>query len=152
MPGVTMIRNLFVPIDGSPLSERAIQQSIDLAKQLGAAITGFIVEPGVPLPSAGTVMHVYERQVDEHMARTETHARETLAAFGARAEAAGVAFRGAHASTGAVDEAIVAQAAALGCDMIVMVTHGRGAFGELLFGSHSKNVLSRTQLPVLVLH
>jgi nucleotide-binding universal stress UspA family protein len=147
-----MIRNLFVPIDGSPLSERAIRQSIDLAKQLGASITGFIVEPGVPLPSAGTVMHAYERQVGEHMARTETHARETLDAFGRRAEAAGVGFEGAHAATSAVDEAIVTHATAMGCDMIVMVTHGRGAFGELLFGSHSKRVLSRTALPVLVLH
>ena len=147
-----MIRNLFVPIDGSPLSERAIQQSIDLARQLGASITGFIVEPGVPLPSAGTVMHAYERQVDEHMERTETHARETLDAFRRRAQAAGVPFEGAHAATAAVDEAIVTHAATMGCDMIVMVTHGRGAFGELLFGSHSKRVLSRTRLPVLVLH
>ena len=147
-----MIRHLFVPIDGSPLSERAIQQSIDLAQQLGAAITGFIVEPGVPLPGPGTVMHAYERQVDAYLASAATHARETLDAFGRRAEAAGVKFQGAHATTGAVDEAIVTQAAALGCDLIVMATHGRGAFGELLFGSHSKSVLSRTQLPVLVLH
>lgn len=147
-----MIRHLFVPIDGSPLSERAIQQSIALAGQLGASITGFIVEPGVPLPCPGTVMHAYERQIGEHLAATESHARETLDAFGRRAEAAGVRFQGAHASTGAVDEAIVSHAAALGCDMIVMVTHGRGAFGELLFGSHSKSVLSRTHLPVLVLH
>lgn len=147
-----MIRHLFVPIDGSPLSERAIQQSIDLAKQLGAAITGFIVEPGVPLPSAGTAMHAYERQVGEYLAATEAHARERLDAFGRRAEAEGVRFQGAHASTGAVDEAIVSHATALGCDLIVMVTHGRGPFGELLFGSHSKSVLSRTQLPVLVLH
>jgi nucleotide-binding universal stress UspA family protein len=147
-----MIRHLFVPIDGSPLSERAIQQSIDLASQLGAAITGFIVEPGVPLPSAGTAMHAYERQADEHMARTATHASDTLAAFCRRAEAAGLRFQGAFAATGAVDEAIVSHAAALGCDLIVMVTHGRGPFGELLFGSHSKRVLSRTRLPVLVLH
>jgi nucleotide-binding universal stress UspA family protein len=36
--------------------------------------------------------------------------------------------------------------------MIVMVTHGRGAFGELLFGSHTKNVLSKSKIPLLVLH
>jgi nucleotide-binding universal stress UspA family protein len=106
----------------------------------------------VPLPSAGTAMHAYERQVEEYLAATEAHARETLGAFGRRAEAEGVRFQGAHAATGAVDEAIVSHATALGCDLIVMVTHGRGAFGELLFGSHSKSVLSRTQLPVLVLH
>jgi nucleotide-binding universal stress UspA family protein len=147
-----MYQKLFVPVDGSELSERAMQESVQLARQLDASIFGFIVEPGVPMPGPGTVMHAYERQVDEHLAATATHARETLAAFGSRAEAAGVRFQGAHAATGEVDEAIVTHAAALGCDLIVMVTHGRGAFGELLFGSHSKSVLSRTQLPVLVLH
>ena len=35
--------------------------------------------------------------------------------------------------------------------MIVMVTHGRGAFGELLFGSHTKNVLAKSKMPLLVL-
>ena len=37
-------------------------------------------------------------------------------------------------------------------DMIGMVTHDRDAFGELLFGSHTKTVLARRKLPLLVLH
>ncbi len=36
--------------------------------------------------------------------------------------------------------------------MIVMRTHGRGTFGELLFGSNTKNVLAKCKLPLLVLH
>ncbi len=35
--------------------------------------------------------------------------------------------------------------------MIVMVTHGRGAFGEFLFGSQTKAVLAGSTLPLLVL-
>ncbi|HRC37569.1 MAG TPA: universal stress protein, partial [Rubrivivax sp.] len=31
-------------------------------------------------------------------------------------------------------------------------THGRGTFGELLFGSHTKTLMARTRLPLLVLH
>ena len=38
------------------------------------------------------------------------------------------------------------------CDMIVMATHGRGTFGELLFGSQTKNVMARSKLPLVVLH
>jgi nucleotide-binding universal stress UspA family protein len=30
--------------------------------------------------------------------------------------------------------------------------YGRGAFGELLFGSQTKRVLTLTKLPLLVLH
>ena len=33
-----------------------------------------------------------------------------------------------------------------------MATHGRGAFGDLLFGSHTKAVMARTKVPLLVLH
>ncbi len=36
--------------------------------------------------------------------------------------------------------------------MIIMLTHGRGTFGELLFGSNTKNVLAECKLPLLVLH
>ncbi|MBP6903040.1 MAG: universal stress protein [Burkholderiaceae bacterium] len=147
-----MFRNLFVPVDGSALSERAMEASITLAKQLGAAITGFIVEPDVPLPTPGTQMSQYERSTEAHIERTDGHARKLLTAFELRAAEAGVPFSGLHARTGAVDQAIVEQAESSGADMIVMVTHGRGKFGELLFGSHTKNVLAQTKLPLLVLH
>ena len=61
-------------------------------------------------------------------------------------------FIGRFERTDGVDEAIVQVATEAGCDLIVMATHGRGAFGELLFGSHTKNVISRSKLPLLVLH
>jgi nucleotide-binding universal stress UspA family protein len=51
-----------------------------------------------------------------------------------------------------VDQAIIQMAESQGCDMIVMVTHGRGAFGEFLFGSQTKAVLAGSKLPLLVLH
>ena len=51
-----------------------------------------------------------------------------------------------------IDDAIAEAAAESGCDLIVMATHGRGVFGELLFGSHTKAVLARCKVPLLVLH
>jgi nucleotide-binding universal stress UspA family protein len=147
-----MYRKLFVPVDGSALSERAMVASIDLARQLGASITGFVVEPDAPLPTVGTQLPAYERQTEKHIERTDTHAHKVLTHFELKAAEAGVAFTGLHARTDGVDRAIIAQAEESGCDMIVMVTHGRGALGELLFGSHTKNVLARSKLPLLVLH
>jgi len=129
-----------------------MRAGIDLARQLGAAITGFVAEPDVPLPNAGTQPSAYARQRDAHEQRTDTHAHEVLTRFGAMAAEAGIGFTGRHALTDTVDKAIVELAGELGCDMIVMVTHGRGAFGELLFGSHTKNVLSKSKIPLLVLH
>lgn len=147
-----MVKNLFVPVDGGALSERAMQASIDLARQLGAAITGFVVEPDVPLPTMGGTMKAYEAASTRYIERTDTHARSILTRFEQMAAEAGVMFTGLHARTDGVDRAIIEQAEKSGCDMIVMLTHGRGTFGELLFGSHTKQVLAQTRLPLLVLH
>ena len=147
-----MYTHLLVPIDGSELSERAAKASLELGCKLGARVTGFVAESMPPLPGMGTAMSTYTRDVENHQARTEAHAREVLAKFGAKAAEQGVAFDGKFLRTDAVDDAIVSAAAEYDCDLIVMVTHGRGAFGELLFGSHTKNVLARCKLPLLVLH
>jgi nucleotide-binding universal stress UspA family protein len=147
-----MFQHLLVPLDGTELSERAAQMSLELAKKLGARITGFVAEPLPPLPNMGSHAATYARQSDEHLARTEAHAQGVLAGFKAKADAAGVPFAGQYKTTDAVDDAIVAAVQEYGCDMIIMVTHGRGAFGELLFGSHTKNVMSRCKVPLLVLH
>ncbi|HEU5296107.1 MAG TPA: universal stress protein [Burkholderiaceae bacterium] len=147
-----MYKNLLVPVDGSELSERAMRAGIDLARQLGASIVGFVAEPDMPLPNVGTQPIAYARQRDAHEQRTDTHAHEVLVRFGAMASEAGIGFRGRHATTDRIDEAIVELAKELDCDMIVMVTHGRGAFAELLFGSHTKNVLAKSEIPLLVVH
>lgn len=146
-----MYKNLLVPVDGTDLADRAMEQSIDLARQLGAAIVGFVAEPDMPLPNVGTQPSAYARQREQHEVRTDTHAHEVLARFGEKARAAGVGFSGRHLRTDRVDSAIVELANELNCDMIVMTTHGRGAFGELLFGSHTKNVLGKSKVPLLVL-
>ncbi|MBY0465378.1 MAG: universal stress protein, partial [Burkholderiales bacterium] len=44
-----MYKHLFVPVDGSELSHQAMDGSIELAQQLGAKITGFVVEPDLPI-------------------------------------------------------------------------------------------------------
>lgn len=148
---MTIIRNLLVPLDGTELSERAMQESIELARQLGAAITGFVAEPDLPLPNMGTNMERYKKERDAHEVDTDTHAHELLAKFGERAQQAGVAFTGRHARTDRVEAAIVELAEQLENGLIVMVTHGRGAFAGLLFGSHTRNVMSLTKVPLLVL-
>jgi len=147
-----MFTNLLVPVDGTELSQRAVEVSLHLANRLGARITAFVAEPMPPMPTMSTNITAYQREADAHQARTEAHAREVLAKFTAAATAAGVKCEGKFQRTDAVDDAIVRAAQEFGCDMVVMVTHGRGAFGELLFGSHTKNVLARCKVPLLVLH
>jgi nucleotide-binding universal stress UspA family protein len=147
-----MIKTLLVPVDGSELAERAMRTSIEFAQQLAGAIVGFIVEPPVPHPSRGLGAMRYLGEVEAHNAEKARHADAVLRDFGERAKAKGVPFEGAYVQTAEVDEAIASAARQRRCDMIVMVTHGRGAFGELLFGSHTKAVMARSRLPLLVVH
>lgn len=145
-----MYQRILVPVDGSEQTDRAIDASIGLARQLGAAITGFVAErprPPRERPRGGRL-----RVVEDLDAMTPEAARCVLDRFAAAARAAGVPFEGHHACVERVDEALLAEAEARGCDLIVMVSEGRGAFGEFLYGSQAKAVLSGTRLPLLVLH
>lgn len=147
-----MYQRLLVPVDGSELTDRAIDASIDLARQLGAAITGYVAEPVMTAPSGPRPRAWFAEEAKEHEAMTEAHARQVLDRFEQRARDAGVPFDGCFDRSPRVDRAIVAAAESRGCDLIVMVTHGRGAFGEFLFGSQTKAVLAGSKLPLLVLH
>jgi nucleotide-binding universal stress UspA family protein len=147
-----MFKRILVPVDGTELTERAIHASLALALQLGAAITGFVAEPLPPLRLETRQRSWVIDDELEHNAMTGAHARAVLSHFEACARAAGVEFNGIHHQVPRVDRAIIEAAESCGCDMIVMVTHGRGAFGEFLFGSQTKAVLAGSKLPLLVLH
>jgi nucleotide-binding universal stress UspA family protein len=146
-----MFQHILVPIDGGELSERAAATSLELARRLGARVTAFVAEPLPPLPNMGSLPTAYARGADQHLSRTEAHARDVLARFGAKAVQEGVSCDGRFMRSEPVDQAIVEAAREYDCDLIAKVTHGRGAFGELMFGSHTKSVMSRSKLPLLVL-
>jgi nucleotide-binding universal stress UspA family protein len=144
------VKRILVPVDGSELTDKAIEASVGLAGQLGATIVGFVAvltsswlprsrQNGVELPPD---------DADEDTGATGP----VLLRFEAMCRAAGVPFEGVLDEVPSVDKAIIAAATAHRCDMIVMVTHGRGAFGEFLFGSQTKAVLAGSTLPLLVLH
>lgn len=147
-----MYKHLFVPVDGSELSHRAMDGSIALAAQLGARITGFVVEPDLPVSATSQNASTFAAHIKEHESRNAAHATALLGQFEERAAAAGVAFSGLSVTAYVVDQAILEEAEKAGCDMIVMVTHGRGPVGEFVFGSHTKRIIARSQLPVFVLH
>lgn len=147
-----MYKHLFVPVDGSELSHRGMDESIALAKQLGARITGFVVEPDLPLNTASRDAEATYDRMKAHESDNKAHSDALLAQFKARADAAGVNFGGLTVTAYGVDHAIMEEAEKAGCDMIVMVTHGRGTVGKFLFGSHTQKIVAQSKLPVLVLH
>jgi len=147
-----MYKHLFVPVDGSELSHRAMEGSIALAQQLDAKITGFVVEPDVAPNVLTNDSRALLDRIQNNEAKNDAHANALLGQFAEKAAAAGVTFVAHHVTAYMVNQAIVDEAQAVGADMIVIVTHGRNALGEFIFGSHTQKVIAKTQLPVLVLH
>jgi nucleotide-binding universal stress UspA family protein len=145
-----MIERLLVPIDGGPLDERAIAVSVALARQLHAAIVGFIVEPFAAAHAPGGLQSEVSPSGTD--AALQAHAQGVLARFAQLARDADVPFHGVATQASEISGAILDTAREHRCDMIVMATHGRGVIAELLWGSQTRDVMSRTDLPVLVLH
>ena len=143
-------RHLLVPTDGSELSVRALDQAIGLAKVLGAQLTVLHAQPPVPLPILGLGDAIDPVTIDTMMRATREGAVAVMDAAIAQVRAAGL-----QASQQAVEHAsphlaIVTAARELGCDLIVMASHGRRGLEGLLLGSETQKVLTHARLPVLV--
>lgn len=147
-----MYQRLLVPVDGSDHSARAVRESLALARRLEATVIGFVVETNPPLPAAAMHQSQFRQAMHDHEVLSQEHAHRLLAHFQAEAEAAGVPFEGHYSNDDDVAAAIARAAMRHEADLIVMVTQGRGLFGELLFGSHTKQVMALTRKPLLVLH
>ncbi|MBP8294910.1 MAG: universal stress protein [Burkholderiales bacterium] len=145
-----MYRHLLAATDGSELSTLAVDHAITLAQQLGAKLTLLHVAGQYPPPMLvdGTVFPTLPQ--DEHEAAAAAQSRQILDPCVARAEAAGVVCTALHESDAAAWHAIIEAAARVGCDVIVMGSHGRGGLASLLMGSQTRKVLHHTNLPVLV--
>lgn len=148
-----MYEHLLVPVDGSELSNKAIEHAIGLAKMLGASITGVTVEPPLPVLVVEQAAVAYDvATFQEHEKRCEAHAREILEAFADKARHAAVPFDGQFLITDDVQQAIVDTAKKKACDLIVMATHGRHGLDALIHGSLAKSVLAHSEVPLLILH
>jgi nucleotide-binding universal stress UspA family protein len=133
-----MFQRLLVPIAGDALDERALDVGVALARQLGAAIVGIVVEPFANETSSGE-------------AALRAHARSLLEDFERRARDAGVPFEGRATQSAHIVDAILWAAEEHRCDMIVMATHARTGIAGMFAHSHTRDVMARTKLPVLVL-
>jgi nucleotide-binding universal stress UspA family protein len=66
------------------------------------------------------------------------------------AAGAGVTCACTSATSDVPYEAIIDAAAANGCDLIFMASHGRRGLSGLLLGSETQKVLTHSKVPVLV--
>lgn len=144
-----MYQHLLLPTDGSPLSDHAVGKGLELAAAIGARATLLtVVEPFYTFTAS-------PEHRGEDRAQYERYAREAakgiLQRAQARAAELGVEAQAKLIGSEHPDQAIIDTAAAEGCDLIAMASHGRRGMNALLLGSVTQKVLTHSSVPVLVL-
>lgn len=135
-----------VPVDGSANSDRVIEH---LVREHGAGRTAGLqlLNVQIPLESGHARMLVGSEAIQgwhrEEGERALRSARERL-------DAAGIPYSW-HVAVGRVAETIIDFARELGCERIVMGTHGRGALTHLLLGSVASAVSRDAGIPVTLI-
>ena len=131
-----MFKHLLLPTDGSPLSESAIAKGIQLARSLGARVTGIHVSPKFHVLTYRT--HMLEDTQAQYETDSKVHAERYLALIGKAAADSGVACETLRENSDDVSQTIIDVAKARGCDLISMASHGRRGMSGLLIGSAAK--------------
>lgn len=146
--GSLMYRNILIPTDGSDLAAKAVEHGIALAKELGAKLTAVTVTE--PFRVFALAPSQLEFSRDEYKKQADAYAEQVLAAVVDAAARAGVPCEIHHIEQEHVYEAIIDTAAANGCDLILMASHGRRGVSALVLGSETVKVLTHSKTPVLV--
>lgn len=128
---------IVVPIDGSDAAKAALRYAMDLHADeiviVHVSIDRDIIVPEWVLENDDERHEATPRDVMEELARTVRD----------QGQAAVVDMR-----IGDVSEEIIAAGRA--ADLIVMMTHGRGAAGRMIFGSMADRVVRHSETPVLL--
>ncbi len=156
-----MYTHFLIPVDGSALSEGALRAAIAPAKRLDARLTVFYALPTAGAYAYATVPPFVERSEIDAKTLLEVHqliadsAATYLKGLVACVQQAGDPHGSIQVAAECVEsdephQAILDAAQRLGCDLIVMASHGRRGLGALLLGSETQKVLTHSTLPVLV--
>jgi nucleotide-binding universal stress UspA family protein len=142
-----MFRNILVAIDGSPDSDQALTQAIDLAESEHSRLTLFsavVVPPAVAyIGGGGPVAATLARDAE---AETETILRTAARQVPDQVSLSTVL------SSEPVRQALIHQITEGAHDVVVMGSRGRGAVRSVLLGSVSHYVLHHSSVPVLIVH
>ncbi|MBX3143711.1 MAG: universal stress protein [Trueperaceae bacterium] len=141
-----MYKKILMPTDGSPTSDKALEQGLELARLMGAQVT-FLHVLENPLAAGYSTPETlpYAAQLYQDL---KENAKSILERALSRAQQAGVT-----AATQLVENRDPVQAitdAAKEFDAVVMGTHGRAGFNRWMFGSVAEGALRRSDKPFLM--
>ncbi len=132
-----------IPVDGSEYAERAVKHAIRLIGGTQPAEI-HLLNVRYPVDAWEVKRFLTEEEIDKmHLDKGTAHLQSARALL----DAGGLIYS-AHVETGPIAETIIERATDLGCDAIIMGTHGRGMLSNLLMGSIAIKVIALAQIPV----
>jgi len=142
-----MYKNILIPTDGSKCSDVAIQEGLQLAKDVNAEVTFLYVLEDFVRPSyIGTDIAPY---VAEFYKLDKEAANNILAKAMSQAAEKGVSAKQVLVEREEPVKAILATSET--ADLIVIATHGRRGFNRFVFGSVAEGVIRQSDTPCLII-
>ena len=146
-----MYKHILIASDGSALSDKAVASGISLAALCGAKVTALKVVPRYPRNYFDGGLPIDLADIKRIEAQWADNARKMLEEIKAKGAEEDVMVRTTVVKSDLVAEAVIATAKKQNCDLIVMASHGRKGLKRVLLGSETLNVLTHSEIPVLVL-
>lgn len=143
-----MYQQILVPVDGSPTSERALQEALKIAKQLKAQLALIHVLEDIWYVDNESYINYTELQKLIHSSGEKILARaeKTVLQAGMTATVKLLEARGDR-----IANIIVSEAKRWPADLIVVGTHGRSGFSHMLFGSVAEGIVRTAHVPILLI-
>jgi nucleotide-binding universal stress UspA family protein len=144
-----MYTHILVPVDGSPTSDRGLEEAVKLARLTGArlrlihVVDQLVYAVGMDGVGAMTADLIpLLREAGEKILKTAK----------ARVEASGVPVETVlfDSLAGRVCDLVVAEATNWHADLIVLGTHGRRGVGRVFMGSDAEQIVRLAPTPVLL--
>ena len=137
------MRTLLLPVDDSACAGRAVEEVIKIVKNVGPVDIHLLnVQPRVF--SEASLVFLETARLDTYYFEQGSRALEPAER---RLRNEGIAFT-SHRAVGPIAETVVAKAAELRADGIMMGTHGHGRIAGMLLGSVANKVLHLSPVPV----
>ena len=145
-----MFKKILIPVDGSNLALKAAATGVNLAMEVGAEVVFLHAMAPYIAPYAADVALVDDKTQMMFEKSIVDASTDILSAATKLAEAAGVSSQSVSAVCARPELFVEKTVKELGCDLIVIATHGRGAVARFVMGSVTTRLLPISPVPVLV--